>query len=150
MKLRNAISALTISAMVGAAGAGAAVAQQGTASATGSGTAAATDKGAVAGRSAVDRDRDHDRRNRNRDRTSRQYQSAPNASSTYGSGAVYTDRNSTSAGVTSGGSASGTGVQSTTSTVDAYGETTRDGTSADIYGNSTATSGQTPRQPSPR
>lgn len=64
-----------------------------------------------------------------------------NTATTYGAGAVYTDRNSTSAGVTSGALATGTGSQRTTSTVDAYGETGRNGTSADIYGNSTASSG---------
>jgi hypothetical protein len=44
--------------------------------------------------------------------------------------------------VTSSGAASGSGPQATSSTVDAYGETNRNGSNADIYGDSTATSGQ--------
>jgi hypothetical protein len=44
--------------------------------------------------------------------------------------------------VTSGASASGTGAQYSGTTVDAYGETNRQGSSADIYGDSVAESGQ--------
>ncbi len=81
------------------------------------------------------RDRDDDRRDRNRDRRERAVQSS---SSTYGAGQVETSRDRSRATVVSGGQASGPGATSATSTVDAYGETTRDGSSADIFGGSTA------------
>jgi hypothetical protein len=84
-----------------------------------------------------------DRNDRRKSRHSGAAASA-NSASTYGSGAVSTTRNSANAGVTTGGAASGQGVQSTGSTVDAYGETTKDGSNADIYGDSTATSGAKP------
>ncbi len=107
----------------------------------GASAAQGIDAGASAGAAAEAaqqqsrRDRNDDRRERNRDRRE---QVIPNQSSTYGAGQVETDRNSTRATVVSGGQASGTGSTSATSTVDAYGETTRNGTSADIYGGSTA------------
>jgi hypothetical protein len=154
MKMRTVIPAAVASAVLGLAGA--ATAQS--VGAVGAGVANASDRGAVASGlvgAAVEapQDRRDDRRERNRDRRNRDreaQQPQPNATSTYGAGSVYTDRNSTSAAVTSGGSASGSGVASTSSTVDAYGETSREGTSADIYGNSTATVGQTPRRPRPQ
>ena len=64
-----------------------------------------------------------------------------NSAQTNSSGALYTTRRSAAVGVNTNGSAAGTGQQSTTSTIDAYGETTRQGSSADLYGDSTATSG---------
>ena len=73
-----------------------------------------------------------------------------NTATTFGTGAINTTRNSANAAVSTGGAASGQGVQSTSSEVDAYGETTRQGSNADVYGNSTATSGQTPRPRRPR
>lgn len=121
----------------------------------GAGVAAADNHGAiasgvVASHAEAAQERRDDRRAR-RDRRNRQADAVqPNSTSTYGTGAVYTDRNSTSAAVSSGATASGTGVNSTSSTVDAYGETSRDGTSADIYGNSTATSGEEPRRRRPQ
>lgn len=119
----------------------------------GAGVAAADNHGAIASGVAASQAetaqerRDDRRARRDRDRRDRSGEAVqPNTTSTYGTGAVYTDRNSTSAAVSSGGTASGTGMNSTSSTVDAYGETSRDGTSADIYGNSTATSGEEPRR----
>lgn len=142
---------------------GVAAAQTTATGAIGAGVATATNDGATTAGATIGgtvsqsvQERNEDRRN-NRDRnrgrraadanrsgtdTSTQAPTA-NTSTTYGAGAVYTDRNSTSAGVTSGGMATGTGSQSTSSTVDAYAETGRTATSADIYGNSTATSGAT-------
>lgn len=148
MKIRTLIPAAAAAAVLGlAAGASAQTAQT-----YGAGIAAANDRGAVAGgmigsQARATQDRRDDRRDRRDRRHSERHAEQPGATSTYGAGAVYTDRNSTSASVSSGGTASGPGVSSTSSTVDAYGETTRDGTSADIYGNSTATTGQTPRRP---
>ncbi|MES2721901.1 MAG: hypothetical protein V4656_01990 [Pseudomonadota bacterium] len=145
MQLKQILPAIGLSLALGAspiafAQTSAGAAGTGSATATNSG---ATAGGAVAGKATVDKRSD---RHNKRDRRDRTYtQPSANSATTYGSGASYTDRDSTSAAVTSGGAASGTGVQSTTSTVDAYGETTRNGTSTDIYGNSTATSGQTPR-----
>lgn len=119
----------------------------GTASAQDRNGAAAGRDGAAAGASSqaqTDRNRGDDRRTKRRgkgqdDRQGRQGRQA-NEASTYGSGAVYTSRRNSSAAVTSGGRARGTGSQSAGSTVDAYGETTRDGSSADVYGDSVANS----------
>jgi len=44
--------------------------------------------------------------------------------------------------VTSGAAASGAGPQAAGSSVEAYGETTRDGSNADVYGDAAASSGQ--------
>lgn len=82
--------------------------------------------------------RDDDRRDNRRDRRANRRQMEQGSASTYGSGAVHTERRRSSAAVTSGGRASGPGRNSTGTTVEAYGETTRDGSSADIYGDSTA------------
>jgi hypothetical protein len=114
----------------------------------GAGGAAASPTGAAAGGevAADARARMEERRaDRKKNRKDRHGDAAAaNSASTYGSGAVSTTRGSANAGVTSGGAASGSGTQSTGTTVDAYGETTKDGSSADIYGDSTATSGAKP------
>lgn len=68
-----------------------------------------------------------------------------NSSSTYGSGSIYTDRNRATGGVTAGGTATGTGRQSSSTAVDAYGQTTREGSTAEVYGDSTANSGDRPQ-----
>lgn len=146
MKKISAISAIAACALMG--GAGIASAQTTSAGAMGGGTAVAGDKGAVATGGGAAGSATADRTHRKgRDRHERRTATTPApAASTYGSGSVYTDRDNTSAAVTSGGAATGTGAN-TSSTVDAYGETTRSGTSADIYGNSTAgTSTTTPRR----
>lgn len=127
-----------IPALVGAlilGGATASVAQS-TSGAYGHGVAAAGREGAVA-RGTVGA-REH-----RRDRPEHPVSTAP-STSTYGSGAVYTDRRNSRAAVTSGGAAMGPNA-ATSTTVDAYGETTRDGSSADIYGSSSATAGPDPR-----
>lgn len=91
----------------------------------------------------------HQRMERRDERRDRRAQPAPtgNSSSTYGSGTVYTDRNTATGGVTAGGTATGTDLQRSTTTVDGYASTTRDGSNAEVYGDSTATS--MPR-PAPR
>ncbi len=71
---------------------------------------------------------------------------AGNASTTFGTGAINTTPDSASAAVSTGAAASGQGVQSTSSTVDAFGETTRQGSNADVFGDSTASSGERPRR----
>jgi len=124
-----------------------------TAGTYGAGAAVASPTGATAGgetageastRGQERRAMRHDRRKGHHDDEADAKAGSANSASTYGSGAVSTTRDSANAGVTSGGSASGAGAQSTGSTVDAYGETTKDGSNADIYGNSTATSGAKP------
>jgi hypothetical protein len=139
MKTTAIIPALAAALILG--GATTSVAQT-TSGAYGEGTAAAGRDGAVA-RGATGADASERAGQRKRDRRERPTSTAP-ATSTHGSGAVYTDRNNSSAAVTSGGSATGPNA-ATSTTVDAYGETTRDGSSADIYGNSTATVGPRPR-----
>ena len=72
-----------------------------------------------------------------------------NSTSTYGSGTVYTDRDRATGGVNAGASATGTGDQSASTTVDAYGSTDSSGSTGEVYGDTSATStnpdsGQTP------
>lgn len=156
MNVKHSISAIAASLLI--AGASAAVADdkgkgknkrqerpaaaQSRSTAAGLGVAQATRDGAVAG-AAVGAEF-QGRRDRNGQAIT------GNTSTTFGTGAINTTRNSASAAVSTGGAASGTGVQSTSSSVDAFGETNRQGSNADIYGNSTATSGETPRPRRPR
>jgi hypothetical protein len=153
MKLKIAIPALAALAL----GASAASAQSvsGNINGTiGQGAAAAGRDGAIAGGltagGSAQVEKQHRKNNKRGDRGERSGQmerpQLGNSTSTYGAGAVYTDRNRSSAGVTSGASASGQGVQQAGTTVDAYGETTKQGSSADIYGDSVATSGERPRR----
>jgi hypothetical protein len=147
MKITHAIPAAAACLVLGGASFAIAAEQQtgSTASSYGEGVAAAGKSGAVAagaiGSDASAKDR-RDRRDRRGQKATRP---SVNSATTYGAGAVYTDRRSGSAAVTTGGTASGSGVQSAGSTVDAYSETTRDGSSADMYGDSVATSGERPR-----
>ena len=150
MTIKSTIPALVACFALGGAGAAFAEgATQNTAGTYGAGSATANEQGVTAGGMAAgkattgatrsdERLKHHDRR-KTRDREPAE---AANSATTYGSGVVSTTRDSAKAGVTTGGAASGSGVQSTGSTVDAYGETTKDGSNADIYGDSTATSGE--------
>jgi hypothetical protein len=98
--------------------------------------------GATAGR-ASNPDKAHKRHRemrRDQRRSQRDRQTPSNSASTYGSGTIYTDRNRATGGVTAGGSASGTGSQSSSTAIDAYGSTTRNGSEAEIYGDATAES----------
>jgi hypothetical protein len=99
--------------------------------------------GMVAGQAQAMERRD-DRRDDRRDRRGESTTTAPSSTSTYGSGAINTTRDGASVGVTSGAAASGSGALTSGTTVDAYGETTRDGSSADMYGSSGATATPTP------
>ena len=128
MNIRTVLPAVAATVMMTLAGA---------ATAQGSSTEAATIGAAEA---SVQQHRDdQNRRDRNRDRRHRNTQQVmPNQSSTYGAGQVVTTRDGARATVATGGQASGMGSTSASSTVDAYGETTRDGSNADIYGASTA------------
>lgn len=152
MTIKHITPVVAAAAVLGFAG----VASAQVAGSIGAGVAGADNRGAIASgvaashAEAAQERRDDRRARRDRDRSRHADTVQPNTTSTYGTGAVYTDRNSTSAAVSSGGTASGTGVNSTSSTVDAYGETSRDGASADIYGNSTATSGEEPRRRRPQ
>lgn len=84
-------------------------------------------------------------REQRRDARQRGAERSSNSAQTYGSGSVYTDRERATGGVTSGASASGTGSQSAGSSVNAYGETTREGSNAEVYGDAAAES-QQPRR----
>ncbi|MFN3512077.1 MAG: hypothetical protein ACK41C_03470 [Phenylobacterium sp.] len=145
MKLKHIIPAAAVCFAMGAAPAAFAGEKQAgaTAKAYGEGVASAGRDGAVAGGMVGARGEVRANRDNRRDR--RVERPSVNSATTYGSGAVYTDRRNASAAVTTGGAASGQGVQSAGSTVDAYAETTRDGSSADMYGDSVATSGERPR-----
>lgn len=141
MRTKYMIGALSAIALMG----GTAFAQ----STAGGGVAASEPEGSVAGGATAGTadqagqphkmKKRHDRADRAADRAAER-----NSASTYGAGSVYTDRNKATGAVTSGGSASGTGAQSTTSSVDAYGSTTKQGSEGEVYGDSTANSGQKP------
>ncbi len=142
MRTNYMIGALSALALMGGTGfaqstAGGGVAASGPeGSAAGGATAGTADP---AGHYQKKMKKRHDRSDRASDRAMER-----NSASTYGSGSIYTDRNKATGAVTSGGSASGTGAQSTTSSVDAYGSTTKQGSEGEVYGDSTANSGQTP------
>lgn len=140
MRTKYMIGALSALALAG----GTAFAQ----STVGGGVAGSGPEGSVAGGATAgtaDQAGQHHKMKRH-GRGERASQLAPgaNSSSTYGAGSVYTDRTKATGAVTSGGSASGTGAQSTTSSVDAYGSTTKQGSEGEVYGDSTANSGQKP------
>jgi len=157
MTFKKTIPALVACFALG--GAGAALAQSGqqnTSGTVGAGVAATTPQGASAGGltagSSANRSWDHradknhaDKMNRH-ERRAEQRTKTPqaNSASTYGSGAVTTTRDSANVGVTTGGSASGAGANRAGSTIDAYGETTKQGSNADLYGDSSAQSGEKP------
>lgn len=109
--------------------------------AAGGGVTASGNKGSVAGGAGMAQAQPQDakRDKRRQDRAERREQTG-NAASTYGSGTVYTDRNTATGGVTAGGNASGSGAQSTSTAIDAYGSTTKDGSEAEVFGDSTADS----------
>lgn len=62
----------------------------------------------------------------------------PGTASTSTAGSAYTDRRTATSGITTSGTASGSGTVRSTSEGDAYASMTRDGSDADAYGNSTA------------
>lgn len=142
MRTNYMIGALSALALMG----GTAFAQ----STAGGGVAASGREGSVAGGAtagtADQAEQHHKKMKKRHDRSDRAADRAAerNSASTYGAGSVYTDRDKATGAVTSGGSASGTGAQSTTSSVDAYGSTTKDGSEGEVYGDSTANSGQKP------
>ena len=110
----------------------------------GGGVSASTPQGSVAG-GATAGTNDQGMSQRDQRRQQRMQRRQGNSSSTYGSGTIYTDRNRATGGVTAGGTATGTGRQSSSTAVDAYGSTTRDGSTAEVYGDSTANSGDHPQ-----
>jgi hypothetical protein len=110
----------------------------------GGGVSASTPQGSVAG-GATAGTTDQAMSQRDQRRQQRMQRRQGNSSSTYGSGTIYTDRNRATGGVTAGGTATGTGRQSSSTAVDAYGSTTRDGSTAEVHGDSTANSGDRPQ-----
>lgn len=111
----------------------------------GGGATASSPQGSVAGGvTAGTNDQGMSQRDQRRQQRAQRRQGG-NSSSTYGSGSIYTDRNRATGGVTSGGTATGTGAQSSSTAVDAYGSTTRQGSNAEVYGDSTANSGTRPQ-----
>ena len=121
-----------------------------TASAYGVGTASANRDGAQAGAVVAGKatqsqqSKSKNRKHRHDQQPSAGASTSPNAASTYTTGAVYTDRNRATASGSTGGTAAGTGVQSTTSGLSVYGDVYKDGGSAGVEGGSTAESGQRP------
>jgi hypothetical protein len=126
MRNRILISTIATAAMMGTA----AIAQ----TTAGGGMSVSTPKGSVAGGASAGTMMQHNKH------MGRHHRQAGNSASTYGAGTIYTDRNHASGGVTAGGTATGTGNQNTSSMVDAYGTTTRQGSDGEVYGGSTANS----------
>ena len=110
----------------------------------GGGVSASGPQGSVAGGASAGTN-DPQMNGRDKRRQTRAERRAGNSSSTYGAGSTYTDRNRATGAVAAGGTATGTGRQSSSTAVDAYGSTTRDGSTAEVYGDSTANSGDRPR-----
>ncbi|KXU32294.1 hypothetical protein A0J57_11000 [Sphingobium sp. 22B] len=108
----------------------------------GGGVSASTPDGSIAGGATAGTNdkaaRKHDGKRHKRE--DRRDSATSNSASTYGSGTIYTDKNRATGGVTAGGSASGTGSQSTSTSIDAYGSTDRNGSTGEVYGDSTADS----------
>ncbi|MFZ5719680.1 MAG: hypothetical protein ACOY5Y_09495 [Pseudomonadota bacterium] len=80
-----------------------------------------------------------DRADRNR-RAGRDRGEAVSSATTFGGGSIYTDRRRAAAAASTGGAATGPGSQNTSSEVDVYGFTDRQGSEAGAYGGSTAES----------
>ncbi|PAX06839.1 hypothetical protein CKY28_12210 [Sphingomonas lenta] len=110
----------------------------------GGGASASSPHGSVAG-GATAGTNDQGMSQREQRRQQRMQRRGGNSSSTYGSGTIYTDRNRATGGVTAGGTATGSGRQSSSTAVDAYGQATRQGSTAEVYGDSTANSGDRPQ-----
>lgn len=108
--------------------------------ATASSPSGSTADGATAGAQTRDHDRDHDRKKDRAKRGADRNTGAANSASTHGSGTIYTDRNRATGGVSAGGTATGTGDQSTSTTIDAYGATDSMGSTGEVYGDATANS----------
>lgn len=110
--------------------------------AVGGGVTASTPAGSIAGgASAGSNDLARNKQDRKRHKhEDRRGSATSNSAATYGSGTIYTDRDKATGGVTAGGSASGTGSQSTSTSIDAYGSTDRNGSTGEVYGDSTADS----------
>lgn len=136
MRNKFIIAAITAAGILGTS----AIAQ----TAAGGGVTASGKKGSVAGGAgmaqAQPQDAKRDKRDKRREDRAERREQTGNAASTHGSGTVYTDRNTATGGVTAGGNASGSGAQSTSTAIDAYGSTTRDGSEAEVFGDSTADS----------
>ena len=111
----------------------------------GGGVSASGPQGSVAG-GATAGTNDDGATKRDKRRQDRAERRGGNSASTYGAGSIYTNRNRATGGVTAGGSATGDGVQSSSTAVDAYGSTTRDGSNAEVFGDSTTSSGERPRR----
>ena len=145
MKIKYAIAALAATTMLS----GAAFADDGpknkkknrsAATSVSGGVAAASRRGAVAGGvSAAQSTREMQRRDRNA--------STPSAVSTSTTGAVYTDRRTGSAAISTQGSATGDGAVRSSSEGEVYSSTNRDGSQADAYGVSDAEAEEPRRNP---
>ena len=110
----------------------------------GGGVSASTPQGSVAGGATAGTMSEQQKQKRQGRQQQRQQRAEGTSSSTYGAGTIYTDRTRATGGVTAGGTATGSGATASSTAVDAYGSTTRDGSTGEVYGDSTATA-----QPAP-
>ena len=111
-------------------------------SAPGGGSAASDRHGSSAGGGWGSDSRQDRMRHRNNgdDRSGERARRPDNSASTYGAGSVYTDRHRATGAVAAGGRATGTGSQASSSSINAYGATDRNGSTGEVYGDSSATS----------
>lgn len=130
MKTKLLVPALAASVAFGGLALAGAASAQSRAGSYGYGAAEADRRGAYADADVGSKARGH---------RGRRGESA-NSASTFGTGAIYTDRRRAAAAASTGGSASGPGSQSASSEVDVYGYTDRQGSEAGAYGASTADS----------
>jgi len=141
MKLKSVITAIAAGTILSSTSFAYQTSQSGA-----GGVAAAGPNGAVAGGGAASKAeaqkqrkmRKHKKSGDGQHQTSARRACVPGTASTSTSGAVYTDRNSGSAGMTTSGTASGDGTVRASSEGDVYSSTDQHGSTAEGYGNSTA------------
>jgi hypothetical protein len=111
----------------------------------GGGVSASTPQGSVAG-GATGGTMSQGKQKRQDRMSKRDQRQSGSSSSTYGAGSIYTDRTKATGGVAAGGTATGSGATSSGTSVDAYGSTDRNGSTGEVFGDSSANSTPTPPQ----
>lgn len=164
MNVKSFIPAVAASLLLGSASYAVAADQQNTATTFGAGTAEANRNGAQAGavtagqarystpsqakKNKKNRGGQHSGQNMGGGQMSGGAQvTLPNSATTFGTGAVFTDRNTASGAASTGATATGAGTQAATSDAYVYGSTDKNGSEAEAQGTSTAVSQEPKRRP---
>lgn len=165
MNVKSYIPAMAASLLLGSASFAVAADQQNTATTFGAGTAEANRNGAQAGavtagqaRYSTPSQAKKNKKNRggqhsgqNKDGSAQMNGGAqvtlPNSATTFGTGAVFTNRNTASGAASTGATATGAGTQAATSDAYVFGSTDKNGSEAEAQGTSTAVSQEPKRRP---